>query len=134
MKKYITLNNVKNKTLFYFFILTVHPLLLYLFIMVIYLTLFIYFFADPILCDGTYEVGEASGIKDTLPFEASDRLKELKDNISTESAKYYKALDEYKAADDILRQANQRPEKNEDIIKYLTFKTNEKYSIYSNHL
>ena len=61
-------------------------------------------------------------------------IEELKANIIAESEKYYKALDEYKYADDILRQAKNRPEQNEDIIRYLTSKTNEKYGIYSDYL
>jgi hypothetical protein len=61
-------------------------------------------------------------------------LEELKANILAESEKYYKALDEYKDSDDLLRQAKLRPEKNEDIIRFLTGKTNDKYSVYNNHL
>jgi hypothetical protein len=53
-------------------------------------------------------------------------LEELKLNILTESERYYKALGDYKNVDDILRQAKERPERNLEIIQYLTGKTNEK--------
>ena len=81
---------------------------------IIFLLLFTYF-ADISYCD-------------------SISLEELKDNILAESIKYYKALDEYKGADNLLSQAKLHPEKYEDIIQFLTGKTNDKYSIYSNHL
>jgi hypothetical protein len=53
-------------------------------------------------------------------------LEELKLNILTESERYYKALGDYKNVDDILCQAKERPERNLEIIQYLTGKTNEK--------
>jgi hypothetical protein len=54
-KQLTLLNKIKNKTLFSCFIFTLHPLLLYLIIMIIYFLLFMYFFADPILCQGLEE-------------------------------------------------------------------------------
>jgi len=102
------MNLIYNKRLF------IITSIMYIIMTIIFLLLFTYF-ADISYCD-------------------SISLEELKDNILAESIKYYKALDEYKGADNLLSQAKLRPEKYEDIIQFLTGKTNEKYSIYSNHL
>jgi hypothetical protein len=51
-----------------------------------------------------------------------------------ETDKYYKALNKYKDVDDLLYEAKNRPEKHEDIIKYLTDQTNDKYYVTKYYL
>lgn len=102
------MNLMHNKKLF------ISTLIMYIIMTIVCLLLFTYF-ADISYCEDI-------------------SLEELKANILAESEKYYKALDAYKDADDLLREANNRPEKNEDILRYLTSKTDEKYRIYSDHL
>lgn len=47
----------KNKVFSYSILWSIRPLLLYLLIMIIYFLLFIYFFADPVLCqDNQYDM------------------------------------------------------------------------------
>lgn len=104
-----------NKIITCIFIIARYPLLLSFIITIIYSILSLYFYNHITYCDST-------------------GLEELKDNLLSECDKYYKALDEYKHTDYLLSQAKNRPEKNNDIIQYLTNKTNEKYSVYHNHL
>jgi hypothetical protein len=97
------MNLMYKKILFRLFLNTS---VIYIIITIICLLSFTYF-ADISYCDGI-------------------SLEELKDNILAESENYYKALNEYKNIDDLLGQAKGRPEKNMEIIQYLTSKTNDK--------
>lgn len=47
------ITKVKNITLYYIFTLIRHPLFLCFIIIIIYILVFIYFFADPVLCQGS---------------------------------------------------------------------------------
>jgi hypothetical protein len=75
----ITLDKTKNKIYYYTFLLTSHSILLYLIVMIIYSLLFIYFFADPILCQGDETMDELFGnnledntseVEETFPLSA----------------------------------------------------------------
>ena len=106
------MNLIYNNKLF----ILLNPLLIYIVITIIYLLLFIYF-ADISLCDSD-----------------STSLEELKANLMSETDKYYKALNKYKDVDDLLYEAKNHPEKHEDIIKYLTDQTNDKYYVTKYYL
>jgi len=82
---------------------TISPLLKYIIITILYFLLFIYF-ADIFYCDNI-------------------SLDELKVDLGIELDRYYKALYDYKEADDLLHQAKNRPERFSEIIQYLTNKT-----------
>ena len=69
MKTIIILNKIKNNIPFYAFFLT-SPFMLYLIIMIVYFICFIYFFADPILCQGDEVTSEETFPLSTLAEEA----------------------------------------------------------------
>jgi hypothetical protein len=84
---------LKNKIFYYPFILAMHPLLLYLLLMIIYLMLFIYH-AEPVLCAGLNEAGEASGVNQTFPCETKEAQQSLADSEIIQRLKELKAFSE----------------------------------------
>src|ERR1700731_1260374 len=64
MKTITIFNKIRNNISYYAFLLTSHFILLYLIIVIIYSLLFIYFFADPILCQGN-EITDVKELMDS---------------------------------------------------------------------
>lgn len=121
------LYKIKNKTLYYLLILITRPLLLYLVIMIIYLFLFIYFFADPVLCqaDDAISVSQEGAkplLEDSGLNQQDEKLNDLKYSIEHYNALGAKANKDSQRWFELLKEAICRPERHEDIEKYLQTK------------
>jgi hypothetical protein len=85
MKTLITLKNINNKVLYYLLVLIRDPIFLLSIMTIIHIILFIYFFADPILCEGE-DISVSPQISETPSGDNGndshiDRLNGLRDNI-----------------------------------------------------
>jgi len=129
MKTKTTLN---NKVLYYLLVLILHPLLLWLIIIIVNITLFIYFFADPVLCqdESVRSIGEGISSNSSAYNSDADYLKELRCNIESYEKEGEKAIKEHNRWMALLREAYTRPEKNEDIQKYLSEKVKDSLEDY----
>jgi hypothetical protein len=79
--KLTTLNQVKNKVFYYTFTLVTHPIFLLLIITIIYILLFVYFFADTVLCQGLDALANAQASSEELSSASQERISELKESI-----------------------------------------------------
>jgi len=116
-----------------------HPLFLSLIIMIIYLILFIYFFADPVLCEG---LDKNSPDKEVFPSHVDNNnnnfsdvklLKELEANIEYYTDQSNKSLIECNHWFKLYKEAINRPEKHEDIENYLSTKWRECFEDHNNY-
>jgi hypothetical protein len=91
MKTIIIKKKVINNISYYAFLLTSRSILLYLIIMIIYSVLYIYFFADPLLCEG------------------NETIYDLKSNLITENHKYRVSIINYEMVMDTYKLMIDRP-------------------------
>lgn len=81
--KLVMFNPIKNKVLYFILALITHPLFLSLIVTIIYSMLFIYFFADTILCQGLdeltslFKVPEQVNMGDPTSQAIQERLRTL---------------------------------------------------------
>jgi hypothetical protein len=110
-KFYLLINNLNNKL---FTCLLLNMLLMKIVIIIIYILLFIHF-TDISLCDST-------------------NLEELKDRLVSDTNRLNEVADEHKNYVHLFKEAQNRPEKHEDIIHYLYTKASGKYYIMKYYL
>jgi hypothetical protein len=115
MKMKIILDKTKNKVSYYAFLLTSH-FILYLIIMMVYLILFIYFFADPILCEG--------GSTDVI-ISSNDSIQEtiesLKTSLQSSTTKFNEVYRQYNNCCSLYDEGLKRTDVSFNIINALDF-------------
>ena len=125
-------NQVKHKMHYYIFTLITHPLFLLIIITTFYALLFIYFFADTVLCQGL----GVQASSEELPSESisyspqAGRISELKDSIEHYTAQANKCKVEYLRWRALMLESIHRPETHEDIQLYLYDKASENLQEY----
>jgi hypothetical protein len=94
MKQLTIFNRVKNKVLFYILTLITHPLFLLLIIITIYILLFVFFFADTVLCQGEGIPSQSEELV-SASHASQEKISELKERIEHYTAQGVKCKAEY---------------------------------------
>jgi hypothetical protein len=90
MKILIILKNINNNIVYYPILLLRDPLFLFLIIIIIYVILFIYLFADPILCQG-----EASNSIASPNEPVQETIESLKTSLQSHTINFNKVYGQY---------------------------------------
>lgn len=115
------MNSLYNRILTYLFLFNYRPLLIHIFMLVIYIFLCSYF-SNPILCDDTLS-SEVSPITEEILQE--QRVLQLKAMVTSELNKWNEIYTNCKSYNNMLEEAEIRPERHVDLINFL--KTKEAY-------
>lgn len=120
------MNKVKNKVYLHSFTITTCLTLLLLLLIIICFILFVYFFADPVLCEGISSDNSSYNL-------SIERLKELKANMECCKTLAGKSIRDYSYWFELQKEACCRPERHEDIEKYLHIKSKECLEDFNNY-
>jgi hypothetical protein len=133
------MDRINNNIIYYALTFILYPLFLYLLITIIYMLMFIFFFADPILCQNI-NIEANTSLQNVESFPSSsgfelveEKLKDLKDNIDRCKILGEKAYKDYIKWMKLWEEAITRPERHKLIEDYLRTKTEESVKDYANY-
>ena len=112
----LILKNINNKILYYFLILIRDPLFLFLIMIIIQVIMFIYFFADPILCQG-----ETTDSFTSSNESVQDTIESLKTSLQSHTINFKEVYHQYINCCSLYDEAMRRTDINFDIMNGLDF-------------
>src|ERR1700733_13291893 len=94
-------NKIKSKSLYYALMLASCHIFIYILMILAYILLSLYFFADPVLCGSGYEVGEFTGVNENNEYnenmyytaQSQEKSQGIQDRLNALDAIYNKDMD-----------------------------------------
>ena len=112
------MNIFLNKISRYTFLFISRPLLIHIFVFIIYIFLCSYF-SNPILCDDTLSSEVSSSTEEIVQ---EQRFLQLKATVTSELNKWNEIYTNCKSYNNMLEEAERRPERHVDLINFLKAK------------